>query len=272
MAGQMGRPAFDKLLGVGRYRATTTWGGWSALATTALILFGATIAAAMLAILQDALQGLAQPGAPAPSPPPAGSYDNKSLIIMAISQALMILAALYAANWQSRNSPSTGRSAARNTLALNPVSASDIRRALFGLVVLSVIYNLLIQFIEPGAWDHDMNEFRPLVMSSNIWFFIVIVAVGAPLSEEILFRGFLLPALAQTPLGFVGAAVVTSAGWTMLHWGYSLSGMIEVFLMGLYLSWALWRTGSLWTTIACHGTYNFVMILVLWLTTAPATL
>ena len=35
---------------------------------------------------------------------------------------------------------------------------------------------------------------------------LLVVGIGAPLSEELLFRGFLLSALARSRLGFAGAA------------------------------------------------------------------
>ena len=86
------------------------------------------------------------------------------------------------------------------------------------------------------------------------------IVVGAPLSEELLFRGFLLSALAQSRLGYFGAALLTTLGWTVLHAGYSGLGLIEVFLAGLLFSWLLWRTGNLWVPIACHAFYNGIVL------------
>jgi membrane protease YdiL (CAAX protease family) len=42
-----------------------------------------------------------------------------------------------------------------------------------------------------------------------------------------------------------------------------------VFSIGLLLSWLLWRTGSLWVTIFCHGLYNSLVVLVLRLIELP---
>jgi len=98
----------------------------------------------------------------------------------------------------------------------------------------------------------------------------MVVGVGAPLAEELLFRGFLLSALARSRLGFWGAAIVCSGLWTALHAGYSLAGVIEVFLIGLYLSWLLWRTGSLRVTLFCHGLYNALVLVVLLNVPLPA--
>ena len=41
-----------------------------------------------------------------------------------------------------------------------------------------------------------------------------------------------------------------------MHAGYSLVGILEVFLIGMFFSWLLWRTGSLRVAIVCHAVYN----------------
>jgi uncharacterized protein len=91
---------------------------------------------------------------------------------------------------------------------------------------------------------------------------LVVVGIGAPLSEELLFRGFLQPALLQTRLGFWGASAVTTTLWTAMHAGYSLVGLTEVFLIGLMFCLMLRRTGSLRVTIAVHAIYNTLIALV----------
>ena len=39
--------------------------------------------------------------------------------------------------------------------------------------------------------------------------------------------------------------------------------------IGLYFSWLLVRTGSLWVTMFCHGVYNTAMALGLYFMTLP---
>jgi len=78
----------------------------------------------------------------------------------------------------------------------------------------------------------------------------------APVSEELLFRGFLLPALAQSRLGFWGGAILTDALWTGLHAAQGNLAMVSHFLTGLMLSFLLWRTGSIRTVIFGHALSN----------------
>ena len=84
----------------------------------------------------------------------------------------------------------------------------------------------------------------------------------APLWEEFTFRGFLLSALARSPLGFWGGAVVSNGLWTTLHATYSWAGLVSVFLAGLILSWLVWRTGSIKPALVAHGLGNLVALAV----------
>ena len=45
-----------------------------------------------------------------------------------------------------------------------------------------------------------------------------------------------------------------------MHAGYSTVGIVEVFLIGLFFSWLLWRTGSLRVAIFCHALYNSLIV------------
>jgi membrane protease YdiL (CAAX protease family) len=132
--------------------------------------------------------------------------------------------------------------------------------AMAGLqVVLATVQNLFLK--------HDMlTDLRPFVglVTGPDWALAAaVLGLGAPVSEELLFRGFLLGALAKSRLGFTGAALVSTTLWTALHAGYSAVGLAEVFAIGLLLAWLLWRTGSLWVTIFCHALYNSLIVLAL---------
>jgi uncharacterized protein len=98
---------------------------------------------------------------------------------------------------------------------------------------------------------------------------LIAIGIGAPLSEELLFRGFLFSGLAKSRLGLLGTGILTAVLWTALHIGYSIFGLIEVVAIGLYFAWVLVRTGSLWVPIFCHAVYNTVIGLVLYFVTLP---
>ena len=91
-----------------------------------------------------------------------------------------------------------------------------------------------------------------------------VIGIGAPLSEELLFRGFLLSALAQTRLGFWGAAAdFDGACGQPCTPATPRSASSRCSLIGLFFSWLLWRTGSLRVAIFCHALYNSLIVLAL---------
>ena len=156
----------------------------------------------------------------------------------------------------------------RRLLALAPPAGGwgVLAPALGGLVAVSLIYAALVLSLDRTAFLRDLGVAAALVRSDAWVLAMLAIAVGAPLSEELLFRGFLFPALARSRLGLAGAAVAATLGWTVLHAGYTAFGLAEVFLIGLYFTWLLVRTGSLWVPILCHALYNTALALSLkWL-------
>jgi uncharacterized protein len=88
------------------------------------------------------------------------------------------------------------------------------------------------------------------------------VAIGAPLAEEIIFRGQLFSALSRTRLGISGTTFVTSAVWALLHASEPWLSIGLIFIMGLAFGWMMYRFGSLWVPIICHGFWNGTYALI----------
>jgi len=89
------------------------------------------------------------------------------------------------------------------------------------------------------------------------------VVIGAPLAEEFIFRGQMFAALTQTRLGFTGTTVVTSASWALLHMTEPWLSVASIFVMGLFFGYLLYRFGSIWVTIACHGVWNGIYSMIM---------
>jgi membrane protease YdiL (CAAX protease family) len=90
---------------------------------------------------------------------------------------------------------------------------------------------------------------------------VLVLVIAAPLTEEFMYRGFLLSALAKSKVGFWGAAIITDAVWTAMHASYQpWAALPAIFVLGLLVSFLLWRTGSLWTCIFAHMTVNAVTV------------
>ncbi len=226
------------------YDATTRWPAGAALGVAVLICV-ATVAIALAGALLifDRTRS-------------ARGIDGSTLVPLFLAQVTMTVGALLAARWRGDQL----------------VGSLALKAPIGGLA--SYASWLALQLVAVGAFtliggyvfDHDQtSDLKGMaeILRSGWWpLALVIIGVGAPLSEELLFRGFLQTALVTTRLGFWGASVVTTTLWTAMHAGYSLVGLTEVFLIGLIFCLMLRRTGSLRITIAVHAIYNTLIALV----------
>lgn len=150
--------------------------------------------------------------------------------------------------------------------------AQGARSYFYAYLAMLLIFGSLsavLWLIQPDLVTRDLTPFAGLIESPAWWLAVIVIVIGAPVMEELMFRGFLFPALARSKLGNRGAAVVSSVGWAALHAGYSVAGLAEVFLAGLYLSWMLLKTGSLRVPIFCHAAYNSSVLLMLMVVDIP---
>ncbi len=91
----------------------------------------------------------------------------------------------------------------------------------------------------------------------------------APLMEELLFRGFLYPALARWT-GATASLIITASAFTLLHGaqlGYSWAPLLLIFVVGFILTVTRIRTNSVATCVIVHMTYNFVLLLQTYIVT-----
>jgi membrane protease YdiL (CAAX protease family) len=85
----------------------------------------------------------------------------------------------------------------------------------------------------------------------------------APLVEELLFRGFLYPALARWA-GVVPAVLATATGFALLHGAqlaYSWAPLLLIFIVGVVLTITRAVTKSVATSVLVHMAYNFTLLL-----------
>lgn len=81
----------------------------------------------------------------------------------------------------------------------------------------------------------------------------VAAVLGAPLAEELLFRGYLFGGLAAR-WGFWPAALLSSALFSANH--LDLGSFLPFWAIGVLLCWLFWRRGSLWPSIVTHMLFN----------------
>ncbi len=147
---------------------------------------------------------------------------------------------------------------------------------LFGMYALMTVIMVVFQ-IDPAQYTPGPDGSSPSTGSAGLvkeamyglvkeprLFLMALasVALGAPLAEEIIFRGQFFALMARSQLGNAGAVLVSSALWSLLHATEPWLSVALIFIMGLVLGSILVRFGSLWVTMVLHGIWNGVYSLI----------
>ncbi len=80
----------------------------------------------------------------------------------------------------------------------------------------------------------------------------VLACLGAPLAEELFFRGLVFTGLLKW--GKYAAMAVSAAIFSAAH--FDIGSFVPFFGVGLVLAWLYWRRGCLWDSIAFHFLFN----------------
>lgn len=99
-----------------------------------------------------------------------------------------------------------------------------------------------------------------------LWLLVIAVCVVAPVTEELLTRGFLYRGWSESVLRPAGAVVLSSLVWTAMHLQYDWFFFAEVFSIGLLFGYLRYLSGSILLTVILHSLNNFAaMLQTLWI-------
>jgi len=133
-----------------------------------------------------------------------------------------------------------------------------------GLGTLAVVIPLvdLVSWLAgyPVTPDFVVEVYRSAEATGTLLLLAIALAVAAPVVEETIFRGFLLPGLAQSMLGTAGALLFTSLSWALLHAQYQPFYLIQIVLLGVVFGWLRLKSGSTLLTILLHGLLNLAAL------------
>ncbi len=129
----------------------------------------------------------------------------------------------------------------------------------------SVVYFVVVFMVE------KLNSGRTLMpllhASASAWLATFAQVFFSPISEEILFRGFVLPRLSER-LPFWEANAIQAILFTAMHWpnwlwvnGFQtwiIVTSVSIFILALFLGWLLRQTNSIWPSIVVHIINNFL--------------
>jgi membrane protease YdiL (CAAX protease family) len=143
-------------------------------------------------------------------------------------------------------------------LALRWTSRSNLLIGIVSLALLVGGWDMLSRALGREVTPGFMGEVMKSAQADGaLWLLVIAFCIAAPVSEEILSRGFLYRGWSESRLGVVGAIVLSSLAWTSLHLQYDWFFFGEIFSIGLLLGYLRYRSNSTWLTIVLHGLNNF---------------
>jgi membrane protease YdiL (CAAX protease family) len=239
------------------------------------------IAGVFLLMTQLAMLGLSHPTVATPK----GIFSPKLLVG---SEALSYLATLALA-WFIF--PFLWKRPFAEGIQANPDAA---RRNTFRLIPIGIVLSFAVQAMSSLATlpkNIPMDDF--FRTPSDVWLVTAFGILLAPLFEEILFRGFLLPAFAiaydwlslpRTPAALeawhstnrltraslIFSAVLTSILFAALHGqqtAFAWPVLVLLFCVSLILSYVRLRLRSVMASTLIHASYNFTIFLTAFIAT-----
>ncbi len=145
--------------------------------------------------------------------------------------------------------------AVRDYLALSSPGAKPLLIWAVLMVVVVVALEGLTLLL-----DRDVSEWMTDLYASAEFPLLLVfaVVVGAPLFEEVFFRGFLFAGWSRSKLGVGGTILLTSALWAAMHLQYGAYEIAQIFVLGVVLGFARHRSGSLAVPFAMHALNNLL--------------
>jgi membrane protease YdiL (CAAX protease family) len=219
-------------------KGTATWKPWSAL--LALVLwFGLTLVLSVVVAVVAAIMGYPL------DDPPAGVN-----IAGTFAQDLAMITAVLVIAYMASRPRGVDLGLVRTPIGK---AFGAMLGVWLGFIGFSLVWKLAIGLDDPQTLPDQLGIEGSDV---NLVLVVVIITVLAPVSEELLFRGYIFRAL-RNWRGFLPAALVTGVLFGAVHIGSSPIGYalpLAAFGFGLC---ALYQwTGSLYPCIALHALNN----------------
>ena len=135
------------------------------------------------------------------------------------------------------------------------IAAGFVVEVLTGKAPDSIGHALLAQLVESPV---------------DVWLYLTIAlaVVGAPVFEEVLYRGIVQQALVGAGMRRWPAILITSVLFTLVHLGAvtSVDGLLALFVLSIGFGWVYEKTGRLSASIIMHAAFNLANLLLAWLT------
>jgi membrane protease YdiL (CAAX protease family) len=146
-----------------------------------------------------------------------------------------------------------------------PANAPLMTIALAGFLISVLVSSLVLRYKGDRRLKRVLQMAGPLlpVSTAERWLFAV-VAVGAGISEELAFRGFLLFyfAIFLPGLGRSVAVLASSAAFGLGHLYQGIRGVVLTAVVGLFLAMLYVLSGSLVVPMVVHAALDLRLLVI----------
>ena len=143
---------------------------------------------------------------------------------------------------------------ALETLAIKKVPKNIVGRWLLYFAGFWIVSTGFLYFIHETE-----SPFIQSLRGTRHFGLAVVIAVIAPIIEELIFRGYLYKAWRFTRLGYAGALILISLLFSLIHVGqYHWPYLLVIFCFAILLGMAREKTGSVLTPMLFHAINNAI--------------
>ena len=139
---------------------------------------------------------------------------------------------------------------------------TDIKIALIFTIsarLLEALINNILKFVHVDS--EKLSNGALLTSSGSKWIPILAIgaSIGAPIAEELFFRGLVL-SVTKRKFGKLVGVIVSATLFGLSHIQGTVAGSIymffSTFILGVALAWLVLKTNRLGTSILSHGAFN----------------
>lgn len=161
-------------------------------------------------------------------------------------------------------------------LRLRPVPGPMLGLSALGLLALVPVIQWVGQLNQTLPIPESIRQLeqmqlelieKVLLQDLGLGFTFAVLALTPALCEELLFRGY-VQRQAERSMGAWGGILFSGIVFGVYH--LRLSQVLPLSLLGLYLAYLVWRTGSLWPAVLVHLLNNgFAVLLGAYVSSRP---
>ncbi len=234
------------------------WGGWATAGFGVVVVFIFVIIQSLVAVVFVVARMVTDPALDIMELAEQMVSDGNLITAATIASAVVCSGLIFIIIKVRRGASFT------EYLALKSLSRKSVI-AMLAITIVFIGLSSLASFVleRPAESDFMTDAYRSVTSAPLFWISIVIFG---PVFEELFIRGFLFIGLVKSRIGPVGAVILTTLVWAVLHVQYGIYEITVIFILGLILGIVRYKTGSLWAPIIIHALNNLLAVILVHLT------